>query len=102
MTCCHSKSNERPSALADEKNSQGAKNNNNNNNNNNTNWNRCTRYSHKRIGKMSGGIENKRTSGDHPKYNIIKIGHNTEISPGNSRRLAVTQTPVNDHQLMLV
>ena len=32
--------------------------------------------------------------GDHPNYNIIKIGQNTEKSPENLRRLAVTQTPV--------
>ncbi len=27
-------------------------------------------------------------------YNIVKIDQNTEKSPGNLRRLAVTQTPV--------
>ena len=41
-------------------------------------------------------------SGDHPDYNIIKIGQNTEKSPGDLRTLAVTQTPVENHQLMLV
>ena len=30
------------------------------------------------------------------------IGKNTEKSPGDLRRLAVTQTPVKDHQLRLV
>ena len=29
------------------------------------------RYSHQKIGKKTGGIRNKRTSGDHPHYNII-------------------------------
>ena len=40
-------------------------------------------------------------SGDYPNYNIIKIGENTEKSPGDLRRLAFTQTPVKDHQLKL-
>ena len=38
-------------------------------------------------------------SGDHSNYFIIEIGHNTEKSPGNLRRLAATQTSVKDHQL---
>ena len=38
------------------------------------------------------------TSGDHPNYYIIENGQNTEKSPGDLRRLAVTQTPVKDHQ----
>ena len=33
---------------------------------------------------------------------IIENGQNTEKSPGDLRRLAVTQTPVKDHQLMLM
>ena len=41
-------------------------------------------------------------SGDHPDYSIIKISQNTEKSPGNLRRLAVTQTLEEDHQLTLV
>ena len=36
-------------------------------------------------------VGNKRTSGDHPIYWIIYIGQNTEKSPGDMRRLAVTQ-----------
>ena len=32
-------------------------------------------------------------------YNIIKTSHNTEKTPGDLRKLAVTQTPVKDHQL---
>ena len=35
-------------------------------------------------------------------YNIDKIGRNTERSPGNLWRLAVTKNPVKDYQLMLV
>ena len=41
-------------------------------------------------------------SGDHPNYRIIENGQNTEKSPGDLRRLAVTQTPVKDHQLTLI
>ena len=43
-----------------------------------------------------------RTSGDHPNYYIIENGQNTEKSPGDLRRLAVTQTPVKNHQLTLI
>ena len=39
-----------------------------------------------------------RASGDHTNYYIIENGQNTEKSPGGLRRLAVTQTPVKDHQ----
>ena len=31
----------------------------------------------------------------HPNYSIGKLGQNTEKSPEDLRRLAVTQTPVN-------
>ena len=36
------------------------------------------------------GLGNKRTSGDHLNYSIIKIGQNTAKSPDDLRRLAVT------------
>ena len=58
-----------------------------------TNCNWCTWYSHQQIDKRTGGLKNKRTSGDHPNDSIIKIGQNTEKSPGDLRRLAVTRTP---------
>ena len=61
----------------------------------------CTRYNHQSISTETGGFENKRTSGDHPNYSINKIGQNTEKSPGDLRRLAVTQTPVRNHRLTL-
>ena len=54
------------------------------------------------IGKGTGRIGNERKSGDHPDYSFIKIGHNTEKSPGDLRRLANTKTPEKDHQQMLV
>ena len=47
-------------------------------------------------------IRNRRTSQDHPNYGIVEVAQNTEKSPGDLRRLDVTQTPVKDHQLTLV
>ena len=46
-----------------------------------------------------GRLGNKRASGEHPDCNIMKISQNTEESPGDLRRLDVTQTPVENHQL---
>ena len=40
-------------------------------------------------------------SGDYPNYSNIKIYQNTEESPGDVRRLVLTQTPVEDHQQTL-
>ena len=67
-----------------------------------TNCHWCTRYSQQRIGIGTGGFRNKRTSGDHPNYIIVEIGPNTEKSPGDLRRFAVTQTPVESYQLKLI
>ena len=33
---------------------------------------------------------------------LLRTGQNTEKSPGDLRRLAVTHTPVKDHQLTLM
>ena len=69
------------------------------------NYNNCDRYfwySNYRITKGTGGLGSWRTSGDHPNYTIIENSQNTEKSPGDLRRLAVTQTPVKDHQLTLM
>ena len=52
--------------------------------------------------KGTGGLGNKRTVGDHPNYSLIEIDQNTEKSPGDLRRLAVTQTSTNDYQLTLI
>ena len=57
----------------------------------NRDW--CSWYGRQRIIKGTGGLGIKRTSGDHPNY-ITENGQNTEKSPGDLRRLAVTQTPV--------
>ena len=54
------------------------------------------------LGTGTGGLENKGKSGYHLNYSIAEIGQNTEKSPGDPRRLAVTQTPVKDHQQTLV
>ena len=53
------------------------------------------------VGIGTGGLGNKRTSGEHPNYNIVEIGQNTEKSPGHIKRLAVTQTPDRNHRLKL-
>ena len=39
--------------------------------------------SHQRIDAGTGGLENKRKSGDHPKYSNINISQNTEESLGD-------------------
>ena len=65
----------------------------------NCNWG--IRYSHQRIGTRTGGIGNKRISGGYANYSIVEIGHNTKKSPKDMRRLAVTQSPEESHQLML-
>ena len=54
-----------------------------------TNCNWCALCSHPRTGTGTGGLGNKRTSGDHPNYGI-KIGQIPEKSPGDLRRLEET------------
>ena len=50
----------------------------------------------------TGGLGNKRTSGVHPNNSIVLINQNTEKGPGDLKRVAVTQTPVNiDQQTLL-
>ena len=68
----------------------------------NTSCNQYTQYSHQRIDKGTGGFRNKRASGDHPNYSFVEIGQNTKKSPGDLKRLVVTQVPVEDHQIMPV
>ena len=41
-----------------------------------------------------GGLGSWQTGRDYPNDSIAKNGQNPEMSPGNLRRLAVTQTPV--------
>ena len=52
--------------------------------------------------KEPWGLGGRSMSGDHPNYNIIEKGQNTEKSPGDLRRLAVTQTLRKYCQLILV
>ena len=54
------------------------------------------------FGTETKGLLSWQTIGDHPNYSIIEKGQNTEKSPGDLRRLAVTQTRVEDHQLTLM
>ena len=49
--------------------------------------------------KGTGRLGGWKVSGDHPNDSIIGNSQNTERSPGNLRKLTVTQTPVKDHQL---
>ena len=63
-----------------------------------TNYKWCSWYNHQRIGTKTRGLGNNGMRGDYPNYTTIVISKNTEKSPGGLRRLAVTQTPVKDHQ----
>ena len=65
--------------------------------NNDTNRDWCFWYSHQKIIKGTGELGNKRTSRDHPNYYIMENGQDTEKSPGDLRRLVVTQIPVKGH-----
>ena len=67
---------------------------------NNSSW--CSWYSHQRIGKRIRGLENKRTSETLRNYNVAEIGQNTEKSPGDLKRLAITQTQVKNPRLTLI
>ena len=54
------------------------------------------------ITKGIGGLGSWRTSGDHPNYRIIENGQYTEKSPGDLRRLCVTQTPVKKTIIIII
>ena len=69
------------------------------------NYNTCNWYvwnSNKRITKETGEPGIWATSGDHPNYNIVENSQNIEKSPGDLRRLAVTQNPVKYYYLTLM
>ena len=70
--------------------------------NGDTNCNWRTWHGSQKLGKWAGWVGNWRTSRAYHNYRISKIVQNTEKSPGDLRRLAVTQTPVKDHQLTLM
>ena len=63
-----------------------------------TNCNWCARHSHQRIGIGISGIGNKRMNEGPPNYSFIKVGQNTEKSPGDLRKFVITQTAVEEHQ----
>ena len=58
--------------------------------NNYTNRDWCFWYCHQRIIKGTKGLGSRRTSEDHPNYNIIENGQNTEKSAGVLKRIAVS------------
>ena len=70
--------------------------------NGDTNCNWHTWNGPQRFGKGVGRVRNWGTNQDYPNNSLVKICQNTEKSPGDLKRLAVTQPPVKDHQLMLV
>ena len=59
---------------------------------------RCSRCN-KRVIKGPGRFGSWRPRGHHPNNSIIENGQNTEESPGDLRRFALTKSPVKDHQL---
>ena len=59
-----------------------------------TNCNWCSWYCHQRTATRTEELGKKGTGGDCPNYSNVEIGQNTEKSPGDLRRLAVTQIPV--------
>ena len=61
------------------------------------NW--CSWYSHQMISTRTAVFGNNRTVGDCLNYSIIEISQNTEKSPGDFKRLAVTQPSEKSHQL---
>ena len=67
-----------------------------------TNCNWCIWNSNLRNTKGTGELGTWRTSGEHPNYSSIENDQNSEKSPGDVRRLAVSQTPGKDHQLALM
>ena len=51
---------------------------------------------------MTGGRGNGGSNRDCPDDSMVEIGQNTEKSPGDLRRLVVTQPPEKNHQLKLI
>ena len=66
----------------------------------NRNWRAWNDF--QRLVKGAGRSENWRMCRDHSNYSNAEVGQNTEKCSGDLRRLAVTQTPVKDHQLTLM
>ena len=66
----------------------------------NCNW--YIRYSHQKINKGTGRLGNTRTNTDHPNDSIVESGQNNEKNFRDLKKLAVTQTPVENNRLMLM
>ena len=54
------------------------------------------------FGTVTKGLLEAWTGRDYPNDSIIENDQNTEKSPGDLRRLAVTQTPLKNYQLILI
>ena len=63
-----------------------------------TNCSWCTWNGPQGLGKMIGTIENQKKNRDHRNFDIVKIGENTEKSPGDLR----TPTSVKANQITLL
>ena len=61
----------------------------------NCNW--CAQNDPQMLGKGAGRVGNRRTGRDHLLYSIVKISQNTEKSPGDLKRFAVSQTSMKYH-----
>ena len=66
----------------------------------NCDW--CFRHNNKRFIEGPGGLGGWRIGRDYPNDSTAENGQNSEMRPGDSRRLAITQTPVKNHQLTLM
>ena len=62
----------------------------------NCDW--CFWHNNKRIIRSPGGLGSWRTDRDYLNDSIAENGQNPETSPGDLRRLAVTETPVKNHK----
>ena len=70
--------------------------------NSDTSYNWCTRNNPQKLGKQTGRLGNKRTSGDHPDFSILKIGQNTDKSPRDLKIIVCAYNPVKDQQVTLI
>ena len=62
------------------------------------NWR--ARHSYQRVGSGIRRLRNERKNGDRPNNSVVDISQNIEKSPGDLRRLTVTQISV-EYQLTL-
>ena len=67
-----------------------------------TSYSWCGWNNSQRLGKGTRRTGNQRKSKDHPDYSIVEISQNTQKSPEDLKRFAITQNPVNDYLQTLV